>query len=84
MALTPGEVLIVSDPQGAHFVYRMVEKNLPPLALLKAEIGKLIATQRYSDSSREFAGNAVFSDAYFNPAQSSLAASARHSRTSVP
>jgi hypothetical protein len=81
MALEPGQVAaLISDPQGAHFIYRMVDKRMPALAELQEEITKLIAEQRYRENSRAFQGDTVFSDAYFNPVAQPVAATARRNR----
>ena len=66
--LMPGEVSeVFSDPAGAHFIYKMIAKQTPPLDSVKEEIRAVIAAQRYSDSIKSFQGGVIFSDAYFNP-----------------
>ena len=66
--LMPGEVSdVFSDPAGAHFIYKMITKQIPTLNEVKEEIRGVIASQRYRDSVQGFQGGAVFSDAYFNP-----------------
>ncbi|MFZ0814227.1 MAG: peptidylprolyl isomerase [Candidatus Sulfotelmatobacter sp.] len=68
MGLRPGEVSqVFSDPSGAHFIYKMIARQTLTLEDAKAEIRTTISTQRYRDSMKEFQGNVVFSDAYFNP-----------------
>ena len=68
MELKPGEVSAVfSDPEGAHFIYKMIAKETLTLEEAKDEIRTAISTDRYRDSMNEFQGNVVFSDAYFNP-----------------
>jgi hypothetical protein len=68
MDLKPGEVSAVfSDPEGAHFIYKMISKEMLPLEAAKDEIRTAISTQRYRDSMKGFQGDVVFSDAYFNP-----------------
>jgi hypothetical protein len=65
--LKPGEVSeVFSDPSGAHFIYKMISKQTPPLDAMKPEIRTAISTQRYRDSMKPFQGDVVFSDAYFN------------------
>jgi hypothetical protein len=67
MNLKPGEVSqVISDPGGAHFIYKMISKRTLSLEEASAEIHELIATQRFRDSMAEFQGDAVFSDAYFS------------------
>ena len=66
--LMPGEVSeVFSDPAGAHFIYKMIAKQTPPLDSVKEEIRAVIAAQRYGDSIKSFQGGVIFSDAYFNP-----------------
>jgi hypothetical protein len=66
--LKPGEVSeVFSDPSGAHFIYKMISKQTPTLNDVKTEIRTAISTQRYRDSMKNFQGDVVFSDAYFNP-----------------
>jgi bifunctional DNA-binding transcriptional regulator/antitoxin component of YhaV-PrlF toxin-antitoxin module len=66
--LKPGEVSAVfSDPDGAHFIYKMISKQALALEDVKAEIRTAISSQRYRESMKSFQGDVVFSDAYFNP-----------------
>ncbi|MGB0006994.1 MAG: peptidylprolyl isomerase [Candidatus Sulfotelmatobacter sp.] len=66
MDLNPGEVSqVFSDPDGAHFIYKMISKNILPLEDAEAEIRTQISSQRYRDSMKSFEGNVVFNDAYF-------------------
>jgi PPIC-type PPIASE domain len=66
--LMPGEVSeVFSDPQGAHFIYKMMAKQTLSLDAVKEEIRGVIAAQRYRDSIKSFQGGVIFSDAYFNP-----------------
>jgi hypothetical protein len=68
MDLKPGEVSqVFSDPSGAHFIYKMISRQTLTLEGAKAEIRTTISNQRYRVSIKEFQGNVVFSDAYFNP-----------------
>ncbi len=68
MELNPGEVSqLFSDPDGAHFIYKMVSKKTLPLEDAKEEIRAQISSQRYRDSMKGFEGNVVFNDAYFVP-----------------
>ncbi|MGC2259181.1 MAG: hypothetical protein WA594_12815, partial [Candidatus Sulfotelmatobacter sp.] len=54
-----------SDPDGAHFIYKMISKKTLPLEDAKSEIRTQISSQRYRDSMKSFEGNVVFNDAYF-------------------
>lgn len=68
MELKPGEVSqVFSDPEGAHFIYKMLKKETLTLEDAKMEIRGTIANQKYRNSMKDFEGNALFSDAYFNP-----------------
>jgi hypothetical protein len=68
MDLKPGEVSeVISDPGGAHFIYKMISKQTLTLEETKTEILSAISGQRYRDSMKGFQGDVVFSDAYFNP-----------------
>lgn len=72
MDLNPGEVSqVFSDPDGAHFIYKMISKETLSLEGAKAEIRNTIYTQRYRDSIKGFGSDVVFSDAYFNPPRES-------------
>jgi hypothetical protein len=68
MDLKPGEVSeVISDPGGAHFIYKMISKQTLTLDEAKTEIRGAISGQRYRDSVKGFQSDVVFSDAYFNP-----------------
>jgi hypothetical protein len=68
MDLNTGEVSeVFSDPAGAHFIYKMISKQILTLEDVSSEIRTAISSQRYRDSMKSFEGDVVFSDAYFNP-----------------
>lgn len=68
MDMKPGEVSeVFSDPAGAHFIYKMINKETLTLEDARAEIRMAISDQRYHDSVKAFQGDVTFSDAYFNP-----------------
>ena len=68
MNLKPGEVSeVLSDPGGAHFIYKMISKQTLPLEDARDGIRTAISSQRLRDSMKEFQENIVLSDAYFNP-----------------
>jgi hypothetical protein len=72
MDLKPGEVSeVFSDPEGAHFIYKMIAKETLTLEQAKPEIRRAISTARYRDSMKAFQGDVIFSDAYFNPPEKS-------------
>jgi len=68
MDLKPGEVSeVISDPNSAYYIYKMVSKETLSLESVKAEIRSLISSQRYRDSMQGFQGSVEFNDAYFGP-----------------
>jgi hypothetical protein len=68
MDMKPGEVSeVISDPGGAHFIYKMISKQTLTLEEAKTEIRGAISGQRYRDSMKGFQGDVVFSDADFTP-----------------
>ena len=68
MDLKAGEVSeVFSDPDGAHFIYKMTSKRTLAFDEVKAEIRAGLSTHRYRDSMRGFEMDNVFSDAYFAP-----------------
>jgi hypothetical protein len=83
--LMPGEVSeVFSDPVGAHFIYKMVDKQTLSLDAVKEEIRGVIAGQRYRDSVKRFQGGVTFSDAYFNPPSARVALPQRNRRGRMP
>jgi hypothetical protein len=68
MDLKVGEVSeVFSDPEGAHFIYKMIGKRMLTLEEAKTEIRTAISSRRYHDSMKDFQDNTVFNDAYFIP-----------------
>jgi PPIC-type PPIASE domain len=68
MDLKPGEISeVFSDPNGAHFIYKMISKQTLTLDEAKSEIRGQISRQRYQESMKSFEGNVVLNDAYFIP-----------------
>lgn len=68
MDLKSGEVSeVLSDPEGANFIYKMIIKTTLTLEQVKPEMRRAISADRYRDSMKAFQENIVFSDAYFNP-----------------
>jgi len=71
MNLKPGEVSeVISDPNSAYYIYKMVSKETLTLETVKPEIRNLISSQRYRDSMQGFQGNFDLNDAYFGPSRS--------------
>jgi bifunctional DNA-binding transcriptional regulator/antitoxin component of YhaV-PrlF toxin-antitoxin module len=70
MDLKPGEVSeVISDPNGGHYIYKMVSEETLSLESVSPEIRKAISSQRYRDSMQAFQGNSELNDAYFGPAR---------------
>jgi hypothetical protein len=68
LSLQPGAVSeVFADPGGAHYIYKMIDKQTLTLEQATAEIRTAIAARRYRDSTQDFQGGVVFSDDYFNP-----------------
>jgi PPIC-type PPIASE domain len=79
MDLKAGEVSeVLSDPQGAHFIYKMLSKRTLDIEEARPEIRAAISSQRYRAATKNYQGDAVFNDAYFNPSGNSAAAPSRH------
>jgi parvulin-like peptidyl-prolyl cis-trans isomerase-like protein len=73
MDLKPGEVSeVISDPNGPHYIYKLISKETLALDAVKPEIRSLISSQRYRDSMQSFQSDIDLNDAYFgaskNPA----------------
>jgi parvulin-like peptidyl-prolyl isomerase len=68
LSLRAGDVSeVFADPGGAHYIYKMIDKQTLTLDQATAEMRIAIANRRYRDSIQEFQGGVVFSDDYFNP-----------------
>jgi hypothetical protein len=66
LSLRPGEVSeVFADPGGAHYIYKMIDKQTLTLEQASAEMRTAIAARRYRDSTQDFQGGVVFSDDYF-------------------
>jgi hypothetical protein len=69
MDLKPGEVSeVISDPNGGHYIYKLVSKQTLAPETVKPDILKIISAQRYRDSMQGFQGNVDLNEAYFGPA----------------
>jgi hypothetical protein len=85
MDMRPGQVSqVFSDPEGAHFIYKMLAKETLSFEDARAEIRSQIANQRYRESMKAFQGEVVFNDAYFVPAGSQVSAPHSHHRETDP
>jgi parvulin-like peptidyl-prolyl isomerase len=68
MDLKVGEVSeVISDPNGSHYIYKLVSKETLPLETAKADIQKIISSQRNRDAMQAFQGNVDLNEAYFGP-----------------
>ena len=71
MDLKPGQVSeVISDPNTAYYIYKMVSKETLTLETVKPEIKNVISSQRYRDDIQAFQGNFDLNDAYFGPTRS--------------
>jgi hypothetical protein len=85
MDLQPGQISqVFSDPEGAHFIYKMLGKETLSFEDVKTDIRSQMANQRYRESMKAFEGDVVFNDAYFVPAGSQVGAPHSHRRASEP
>ncbi len=85
MDLKPGEVSeVISDPNGGHYIYKMVSKETLSLESVSPDIRKTISSQRYRDSMQAFQGNSELNDAYFGPARTPGHAAASAGSTPAP
>jgi parvulin-like peptidyl-prolyl isomerase len=85
MDLKPGQISqVFSDPEGAHFIYKMLGKETVPFDDAKAEIRRQMANQRHRNSMKAFQADVVFNDAYFVPAGSQVSAPHSHRRETAP
>ncbi len=70
MDLKPGEVSeVISDPNGPHYIYKLVSKETLALDAVKPEIRSLISSQRYRDSTQSFQSGIDLNEAYFGPSR---------------
>jgi parvulin-like peptidyl-prolyl isomerase len=68
LSLRAGDVSeVFADPGGAHYIYKILDKQSLTLDEATAEMRTAIANRRYRDSIQEIQGGVVFSDEYFNP-----------------
>jgi hypothetical protein len=68
LSLRAGDVSeVFADPGGAHYIYKILDKQSLTLDEATAEMRTAIANRRYRDSIHEIQGGVVFSDEYFNP-----------------
>jgi bifunctional DNA-binding transcriptional regulator/antitoxin component of YhaV-PrlF toxin-antitoxin module len=71
MDLKVGEVSeVISDPNGGHYIYKMVSKETLTLENVTPEIRKILSGQRYQDSMKGYQKDVELNDAYFGPTRS--------------
>jgi hypothetical protein len=64
--LAPGQVSeVISDPDGGHFIYKMVHRETLTLEEASPEIRKTLADERYEVVLKGFSGGTTLNDAYF-------------------
>jgi hypothetical protein len=70
MDLQPGEVSqVISDPNGGHYIYKMISKETLTLETVAPDIRKVIATQRYRDMMSGYQKDVELNDVYFGAAR---------------
>jgi bifunctional DNA-binding transcriptional regulator/antitoxin component of YhaV-PrlF toxin-antitoxin module len=70
MDLKPGEVSeVISDPNGGHYIYKMISKETLTLEAVAPDIRKTISTQRYRDLMSGYQRDVDLNDAYFGAAR---------------
>jgi bifunctional DNA-binding transcriptional regulator/antitoxin component of YhaV-PrlF toxin-antitoxin module len=68
MDLKEGEVSdVISDPNGGHYIYKLVSKETITLEAATPEIRKTLSSQRYRDTMQSFQKDVDLNDAYFGP-----------------
>jgi hypothetical protein len=66
MTLSQGEVSeLISDPDGGHFIYKVISKQTLSLQQAQPEIHKQLSDQRYREATHRFSGDVTFNDTYF-------------------
>ena len=54
-----------ADPDGGHFIYKMISKETLSLQQAQPEIHKQLSDQRYREATRSFSTDVTFNDTYF-------------------
>jgi hypothetical protein len=64
--LQPGGVSeVLSDPEGGHFIYKMLSRSTLSLVEATPEIHQQLAQLRYREAMQPFSGDVVLNDSYF-------------------
>jgi PPIC-type PPIASE domain len=83
--LQPGGVSeVLSDPEGGHFIYKMLSRSTLSLVEATPEIHQQLADQRYRQSMQPFSGDVVLNDSYFAAAGGPATVRRRPHRTATP
>jgi PPIC-type PPIASE domain len=83
--LQPGGVSeVLSDPEGGHFIYKMLSRSTLSLAEVTPEIHQQLAEKRYRAAMQPFSGDVVLNDSYFTTTSTPAAARRRPHRTATP
>jgi hypothetical protein len=83
--LQPGGVSeVLSDPDGGHFIYKMLSRSNLSLVEVTPEIHEQLAGQHYREAMQPFSGDVVLNDSYFATARTAATARRRPHRTARP
>jgi hypothetical protein len=83
--LQPGGVSeVLSDPDGGHFIYKMLARSNLTLVEVTPEIRQQLAEQRYRAAMQPFSGDVVLNDSYFAATRTAPTAPRRPHRTATP
>ena len=78
--LAPGQVSeVISDPDGGHFIYKMIHRESSTLEEASPEIRKILADDRYEAALKSFSIGTTLNDAYF--ASTTVVHPRHHGRT---
>ena len=78
--LAPGQVSeVISDPDGGHFIYKMIRRETLTLEEASPEIRKALADERYEAALKGFSADTTLNDAYF--ASATVVHPRHHART---
>jgi hypothetical protein len=75
---------VLSDPDGGHFIYKMLSRSNLSLVEVTPEIHEQLAGQHYREATQPFSGDVVLNDSYFATARTAATARRRPHRTATP
>jgi PPIC-type PPIASE domain len=87
MDLKPGEVSqVIDQPNGGHYIYKMVSKETLSLEAVTPEIKRTLASQRYREAIQGFqnTSDVQLNEAYFGPARNPMMPPPRGVRPQQP